>query len=169
MQAVLEEANDSMNLVDADTFQSLESDLFEGDASGNETYQDNLDLSTELESISLDTLEISIATDQSQFEISESESRSDFSVNLGVKSVRSFKEEEFENTALEATSELSESNEISNEDQLYFYLKTCENGARLSQIESDLRFPRSKAVEAIRMLAKMNRLAQRDRHFFAID
>ena len=54
------------------------------------------------------------------------------------------------------------------EDQLHQYLKTCENGARLSQIESDLSLPRSKVVESIRNLAKSDRLAQRDRHFFAI-
>lgn len=61
-----------------------------------------------------------------------------------------------------------QSDEPKFEDQLYQYLKTCENGARLSQIESDLSLPRSKVVESIRNLAKSDRLAQRDRHFFAI-
>jgi gas vesicle protein GvpN len=58
--------------------------------------------------------------------------------------------------------------EFTLEDQLHLYLKSCENGARLSQIESDLSLPRSKVVESIRNLAKSDRLAQRDRHFFAI-
>lgn len=58
--------------------------------------------------------------------------------------------------------------EFTVEDQLHLYLKSCENGARLSQIESDLSLPRSKVVESIRNLAKSDRLAQRDRHFFAI-
>ena len=61
-----------------------------------------------------------------------------------------------------------QSDEPKLEDQLHQYLKTCENGARLSQIESDLSLPRSKVVESIRNLAKSARLAQRDRHFFAI-
>lgn len=61
-----------------------------------------------------------------------------------------------------------QSDEPKLEDQLHQYLKTCENGARLSQIESDLSLPRSKVVESIRNLAKSDRLAQRDRHFFAI-
>jgi hypothetical protein len=61
-----------------------------------------------------------------------------------------------------------QSDEPKLEDQLHQYLKTCENGARLSQIESDLSLSRSKVVESIRNLAKSDRLAQRDRHFFAI-
>ncbi len=58
--------------------------------------------------------------------------------------------------------------ELSIEDQLFQYLLTCENGARLAQIELDLQLSRSQAVDAIRELAKSNRLAQRDRHFFAL-
>lgn len=54
------------------------------------------------------------------------------------------------------------------EDQLFRYLLACEKGARLSEIEIDLQLPRSQAVDAIRDLAKSNRLAQRDRHFFAL-
>ena len=54
------------------------------------------------------------------------------------------------------------------EDQLFRYLLACEKGARLSEIEVDLQLPRSQAVDAIRDLAKSNRLAQRDRHFFAL-
>jgi gas vesicle protein GvpN len=58
--------------------------------------------------------------------------------------------------------------ELPIEDQLFQYLLTCDNGARLAQIEMDLQLPRSQAVDAIRELAKSNRLAQRDRHFFAL-
>jgi hypothetical protein len=54
------------------------------------------------------------------------------------------------------------------EEQLFRYLLSCEQGARLAQIELDLQLPRSQAVDAIRELAKSNRLAQRDRHFFAL-
>ncbi len=54
------------------------------------------------------------------------------------------------------------------EDQLFRYLLACEKGARLSEIEVDLQLHRSQAVDAIRDLAKSNRLAQRDRHFFAL-
>ncbi len=54
------------------------------------------------------------------------------------------------------------------EEQLFRYLLGCEQGARLAQIELDLQLPRSQAVDAIRELAKSNRLAQRDRHFFAL-
>ena len=54
------------------------------------------------------------------------------------------------------------------EDQLFRYLLACEKGAKLSEIEIDLQLPRSQAVDAIRDLAKSNRLAQRDRHFFAL-
>ncbi|MEB3294657.1 MAG: gas vesicle protein GvpN [Synechococcales bacterium] len=53
------------------------------------------------------------------------------------------------------------------EEQIYQYLLTCPKGARLSQIESDLRLQRSQVVEGVRGLAKERRLAQRDRHFFA--
>ena len=86
---------------------------------------------------------------------------SDFSE---AESLESLDEFEF------AVSEFATSDEplFTLEDQLYQYLKTCENGARLSQIESDLSLPRSKVVESIRNLAKSDRLAQRDRHFFAI-
>ena len=54
------------------------------------------------------------------------------------------------------------------EDQLFRYLLACEKGARLSEIEVDLQLHRSQAVDAIRDLAKSHRLAQRDRHFFAL-
>ena len=57
---------------------------------------------------------------------------------------------------------------LSIEDQLFRYLLACEKGARLSEIEVDLQLHRSQAVDAIRDLAKSNRLAQRDRHFFAL-
>lgn len=67
-----------------------------------------------------------------------------------------------------AAAESDELLEFTLEDQLHLYLKSCENGARLSQIESDLSLPRSKVVESIRNLAKSDRLAQRDRYFFAI-
>ena len=73
---------------------------------------------------------------------------------------------EFEDTIAAVQSD--ELLEFTLEDQLYQYLKSCDNGARLSQIESDLSLPRSKVVESIRNLAKSDRLAQRDRHFFAI-
>ena len=91
----------------------------------------------------------------------ESDFSSDFSEAESLDSLDGF---EF------AVSEFAASDEplLTLEDQLYQYLKTCENGARLSQIESDLSLPRSKVVESIRNLAKSDRLAQRDRHFFAI-
>ncbi len=79
-------------------------------------------------------------------------------------------ESDLHETAIETAAELSFETvvELPIEDQLFQYLLTCENGARLAQIEMDLQLPRSQAVDAIRELAKSNRLAQRDRHFFAL-
>ena len=76
--------------------------------------------------------------------------------------------EGFEDTITEDLITTAQPDQPELEDHVYQYLKTCENGARLSQIESDLGLPRSKVVESIRNLAKSDRLAQRDRHFFAI-
>jgi gas vesicle protein GvpN len=137
MQAVLEEADDRMTVLEMelpiedemmadDTFQSLEQELFDSAGFDSEGFDSEGSDSHELETIGLDSISQNI-TDSCDHEL-----------------------------------------ELSTEDELYVYLKTLENGARLSQIESDLRLPRSKAVEAIRSLAKNNRLAQRDRHFFAI-
>ncbi len=140
MKAVLEEADESINGIDADsllgndTFLALEAELF--DLPISESCDD-------FEFTSLESLESAVTIAQRQPETSPLESDS----------------------TLDAETELME---LSIEDQLYVYLKTCDNGARLSQIESDLRLPRGKAVEAIRLLAKTDRLAQRDRRFFAL-
>ncbi len=141
MKAVLEEADDSLNVSDQDlllrndTFLALEAELFD--------------------------------IPPTESEIAESpESASTFDSSFDAES--DFNSEAMVAIEPSPTAKSEKPTELSIEDQLYVYLKTCDNGARLSQIESDLRLPRSKAVEAIRILAKTDRLAQRDRHFFAL-
>jgi gas vesicle protein GvpN len=102
------------------------------------------------------------------------DSWADFPVSTTVEALAETPVETAVETTVEAPVETSVETSVeadierSIEDQLFQYLLSCENGARLAQIELDLQLPRSQAVDAIRELAKSHRLAQRDRHFFAL-
>jgi gas vesicle protein GvpN len=167
MKAVLEEAEESLNA-------SSDADLL----LGNETF---LALEAELFDMPMDMPALSEVGDENLEATSNIESKvessfdagfdAEFDAGFGAGSSAEFDLKTESSVAIEPSPILNgepESTELTLADQLYIYLKTCDDGARLSQIESDLRLPRSKAVEAIRVLAKTDRLAQRDRRFFAL-
>lgn len=162
MKAVLEEADESLNgadkdLLQNDTFLALEAELFDipsESSDGCENLETSLNTNASFDSSFDAEFDFNTA--------SSAELTTELSAELTAES----------RIAIESTptvNDESELTELSPADQLYIYLKTCEKGARLSQIESDLRLSRSKAAEAIRILAKDKRLARRDQHFFAID